>query len=145
VYEFDDSRWPLVVIRVREYATPDVTEQMRLDLDAMIDRGESFAILFDITDVEIPPRDEVMAVLKWTRTMREKYVRSFEQVEPRIPTFTAYHMPSMLGNLLRFILQMVPSIRSQHVVCTSFDEALAACEEAIVRLGLDHAPARRVG
>jgi hypothetical protein len=77
--------------------------------------------------------------------MRDRHVRNFEDVIPRIPTFTAYHMPSMLGNLLRFILQMMPSIRSQHVVCTSFEEARAACEEAIVRLGIDQRPSRRVG
>lgn len=136
MYEFDDSRSPLVVVRIREQARTDVTERMRADLNTLVERREPFAIIFDIVDVEIPPRAEVMGVIKWTRVMRDRYVRDFEDVTPRIPTFTAYHMPSMLGNLLRFVLQMMPSVRSQYVVCASFDEALAACEEAIDRLGL---------
>jgi hypothetical protein len=145
VYEFDDSRWPLVVVRIRGQARTDVTDRMRDDLSAMIDRREGFAIVFDIVSVEIPPRDEVMEIMRWTRDLRERYVRDFEDVFPRIPTFTAYHMPSMLGNFLRFVLQMLPSIRSQHVVCTSYEEAEVACEEAIVRLGIDQADARHVG
>ena len=143
VYEFDDSRRPLVVLRIRERATPDVVARMRADLDALVDRREPYAIIFDIVDVEIPPRAEIMDIMKWTREMRERFTRDFEQVTPRIPTFTAYHMPSMLGNLLRFILQMMPSIRSQHVVCASYEDAVAACEEAIVRLEIDQSVSRR--
>lgn len=132
-------------MRIREHARADVTDQMRGDLHALIERREPFAIIFDICDVEIPPRAEVMAVVQWTRELRDNYTRNFEDVIPRIPTFTAYHMPSMLGNLLRFFLQMMPSIRSQYVVCTSFEEALALCEEAIVRLGIDQPASRRAG
>ncbi|KIG16049.1 hypothetical protein DB30_04921 [Enhygromyxa salina] len=136
----------MVVLRVRDQARRDVTEQMRVDLNALIDRHEPFALIYDVTDVEIPPRDQIMEIMRWTRDLRERFASEFEQVTPRIPTFTAYHMPSAVGNLLRFILQMMPSLRSQYVVCTTFDEAMAACEEAIVRLGIsDQQSPRRAG
>src|SRR5688572_10065209 len=102
--------------------------RMRADLDALVERGQSYALNLDMVDIDIPPRAEVMQLLSWTRELRVRYTQVFDEAYPRIPTFTAYHMPSMLGNLLRFFLQMVPSIRGQHVVCTSFDEAVAACE-----------------
>ncbi|WP_146158557.1 hypothetical protein [Enhygromyxa salina] len=135
----------MVVIRIREHARGGVTERMRDDLNALLDRHEPFALIYDIVDVEIPPRAEIMEIIRWTREMRERFVREFEDVTPRIPTFTAYHMPSMLGNLLRFILQMLPSVRSQYVVCATYSEAMKLCEDAIVRLGIESTGSRQVG
>lgn len=134
VYEFDDSRRPLVVAHMRGHAGPAEIARFRADLDELVDRRESFAIVFDIVDVDLPPRAEIMAVLSWARELRARFTRDYDNATPRIPCFTAYHMPSVLGNLLRFFLQMLPSTRSQHVVCASYDDAVAACEEAIDRL-----------
>ena len=86
-----------------------------------------------------------MDLLAWTRSIRVRYTQVFDEAQPRIPTFTAYHMPSMIGNLLRFFLQMVPSIRGHQVVCTSFEEAVAACESALQQFELERTLSRNVG
>jgi hypothetical protein len=145
VYALDTSRSPLLILSMRGPVSATDIAQMKADLDGLIERGESYAMVWDLRDIDIPPRAEVMDLLNWTRALRVRYTQVFDEASPRIPTFTAYHMPSMLGNLLRFFLQMVPSIRGQHVVCTSFEEAVAACEAALQRLELERLPSRHVG
>ncbi|PRP98508.1 hypothetical protein ENSA5_29780 [Enhygromyxa salina] len=133
MYEFDDSRRPLVVARMRGHVDAAEIAQLRADLDALVDRRESFAIVFDFVEIELPPRAEVMGLLSWAREMRGRFSRYYDNATPRIPCFTAYHMPSMVGNVLRFFLQMLPSNRSQHVICASYEEAVEACENALAR------------
>ena len=145
MYELDVSRRPLLILSMRGPVSSIDIAQMKADLDQLVERGESFAMVWDIRDLDIPPRAEIMDLLTWSRDLRVRYTRVFDEAQPRIPTFTAYHMPSMLGNLLRFFLQMVPSIRGQHVVCTSFDEAVAACESSLHRLECERLPSRSVG
>jgi hypothetical protein len=145
VYAFDVSRRPLLIISMRGPVSADDMAQMKADLELLIERGEAFAMVWDFIDIDIPPRAEVMELLAWTRALRVRYTQVFDEAQPRVPTFTAYHMPSMLGNLLRFFLQMVPSIRGQQVVCGSFDEAVAACEAALKRLEFERLPSRNVG
>ena len=140
MYEFDDSRSPLLISRVRGVITDAELTQFCRDLDAIVERAEPFAILYDITDVPIPPRAQIMEVLAWNRRLRARYIELYDEANPPIPSFAAYHMPSMLGNLLRFFLQMVPSTRGQMAVCNSYDEALRACELALERMELDHPP-----
>lgn len=143
MYEFDDSRRPLLVMRMRDHVGAAELARFRADLDELVDRRESFAIVFDFVDVEIPPRAEIMALLGWVRELRARFTRYYDEATPRIPCFTAYHMPSMVGNLLRFFLQMLPSVRSQHVVCASYEDAVEACEVALVRLELVAPNSRR--
>jgi hypothetical protein len=145
VYELDESRRPLLILRMRGPVSADDLAGMRRGVETLIERAEPFAIVWDLVNIDIPPRAEVMDLLAWTRAMRVRYAEVFDEAKPPIPTFTAYHMPSMVGNLLRFFLQMVPSIRGQHVVCTSFDEAVQACEAALERFELERAPSRGVG
>jgi hypothetical protein len=142
VYELDDSRWPLLILSMRGPVSSTEIAKMKADVERLIERAESFAVVWDVRDVAIPPRAEVLELLSWTRAIRVRYAQVFDEAYPRIPTFTAYHIPSMLGNLLRFFLQMVPSIRGQHVVCTSFDEAVRACETALERLEFERMPSR---
>jgi hypothetical protein len=145
VYELDVSRRPLLILSMRGPVSSIDIARMKADLDQLIEAGESFAMVWDVSDVDIPPRDEVMELLSWSRGLRVRYTQVFDEAQPRVPTFTAYHMPSMLGNLLRFFLQMVPSIRGQHVVCTSFGEAVRACEAALERLESERLPSRNAG
>lgn len=99
-------------------------------------------MVWDLVDIDIPPRAEVMDLLQWTRALRVRYTQVFDEAQPRIPTFTAFHMPSLLGNLLRFFLQMVPSIRGQQVMCASLEEAVRACEASLARLEFERMPSR---
>lgn len=145
VYELDVSRRPLLILSMRGPVSSSDIARMKADIEQLIERAESFAMVWDIIDVDIPPRAEVMEILGWTRAIRVRYTQVFDEAQPRIPTFTAYHMPSMLGNLLRFFLQMVPSIRGQHVVCTTFEEGVRACEAALERLELNRLPSRNAG
>jgi hypothetical protein len=145
VYELDVSRRPLLILSMRGAASSHDIARMKADIEQLVETGESFAMVWDVVDVDIPPRAEVMELLSWSRALRVRYTQMFDEVHPRIPTFTAYHMPSMLGNLLRFFLQMVPSIRGQHVVCTSFEEAVRACEAALQRLEFERLPSRNAG
>jgi hypothetical protein len=145
VYEFDASRRPLLIIRMRGPVLADDLAQMKADVEALVERAEPFAMVWDFVGVDIPPRAEVLDLLAWTRALRDRYTQVFDEARPRIPSFTAYHMPSMLGNLLRFFLQMVPSVRGQHVVCSSFDEAVAACESALAQFEFERLPSRNVG
>jgi hypothetical protein len=145
VYALDVSRRPLLILSMRGPVSSTDLAQMKADLEQLVEQGQSFAMVWDIRDTEIPPRAEIMDLLTWTRELRIRYTQVFDEAQPRIPTFTAYHMPSMLGNLLRFFLQMVPSIRGQHIVATSFDEAVAACEAALKRLEFERLPSRNVG
>jgi hypothetical protein len=145
VYELDVSRRPLLILRMRGPVSPDELGRMKEDVEELIERAEPFAMVWDFVDIDIPPRAEVMDLLAWTRAVRARYTQVFDEAWPRIPTFTAFHMPSMLGNLLRFILQMVPSIRGHQVVCTSFDEAVAACEAALEQFEYERMASRSVG
>lgn len=142
MYEFDVSRRPLLILSMRGPVSSIEIAQMKADLEQLIERGESFALVFEMIDVDVPPRAEVMELLSWTRAIRVRYMQVFDEAQPRVPTFTAYHMPSMLGNLLRFFLQMVPSIRGQQVVCTSFEAAVRACEAALERLEFERLSSR---
>jgi hypothetical protein len=145
VYTLDDSRRPLLILSMRGPVSSNEIAQMKADLERLVEQGRSFAMVWDIRDTDIPPRAEIMDLLAWSRALRVRYTQVFDEAQPRIPTFTAYHMPSMLGNLLRFFLQMVPSIRGQHVVCTSYDEAVTACEAALKRLEFERLPSRHAG
>ncbi len=145
MYELDVSRRPLLILSMRGPVSSHEIARMKADIEDLIEAGRSFAIVWDVVDVDIPSRAEVMELLSWSRAVRVRYTQVFDEVHPRIPTFTAYHMPSMLGNLLRFFLQMVPSIAGQHVVCTSFEEAVRACEVALARLEFERLPSRNAG
>jgi hypothetical protein len=145
VYEFDDSRRPLIILRMHGPVTAAEIAQMQADVEVVVERAAPFSIVFDMVDINVPPRDEVMELLAWTRTMRVRYAELYDDAVPRVPSFTAYHMPSMLGNLLRFFLQMLPSLRNQHVICSSFEEAVTAAEDAASRLGREHSSSRHAG
>lgn len=138
MYEFDDSRRPLLILRMHGPVTTAEIEQMKADVHEVIERAEPFSLVFDMLDVDIPPRAEVMQLLAWTRAERLRYAELYDEAVPRVPSFTAYHMPSMIGNLLRFFLEMLPSLRNQQMICSSYEDAVAMAEEAIERLGLDH-------
>jgi hypothetical protein len=142
VYKLDVTRRPLLILSMRGPVSSSDIAQMKADVEQLVERGESFAMVWDIIDCDIPPRAEVMEILHWSRAIRVRYTQVFDEAHPRVPTFTAYHMPSMIGNLLRFFLQMVPSIRGQHVVCTTYEEAVRACEAALERLELERLPSR---
>jgi hypothetical protein len=145
VYELDASRRPLLILSMRGPVSSLEIARMKADIELLIERGESFAMVWDMLDLDIPPRAEVLELLSWTRAIRVRYAQVFDEAQPPIPTFTAYHMPSMVGNLLRFFLQMVPSIRGQHVVCASFEVAVRACEVALERLEFERLPSRNAG
>lgn len=145
VYEFDQTRRPLVVLRMRAPVSADELEQMKADVDALIERAEPFALLWDLDGVEVPARPVVMDLLAWTRSARTRFLQVFDDANPRIPSFTAYYLPGMIGNLLRFFMQMVPSIRAQQVVCSSFDEGLAACERALESMEFERQVSRHAG
>lgn len=142
MYELDVSRRPLLILSMRGPVSSIEIAQMKADLEQLVERGESFALVFDMIGVDVPPRAEVMELLSWTRALRVRYTQVFDEAQPRVPTFTAYHMPSMLGNLLGFFLQMLPSVRSQHVVCNSFEAAVQACETALERLEFERLSSR---
>lgn len=143
MYELDDSRRPLLVFRLRGRLERAEIGQFQADLDAIVDNFEPHAIVYDIVDVEIPPREVLQDLLRWNRDMRMRFRENFEKRPDPIPSFAAYYMPSMLGNLLRFFQQMLPSVRAQHVVCRSVDEAVEAAENALERFGLDVPPVER--
>jgi hypothetical protein len=142
VYELDVSRRPLLILSMRGPVSSSDLARMKSDLDRLVEAGEAFAMVWDLVDIDIPPRAEVMELLHWTRALRARYTQVFDEARPPIPTFTAFHIPSMLGNLLRFFLQMVPSIRGQQVMCASFGEAVRACEVALGRLEFERQPSR---
>lgn len=134
VYEFETGPRRLAIVRLRGQITREDLDRMIADTDAFLAEAASFAILYDISDAELPPREEVMRVLGWVQAARHRVQETYDRAVPPIPYFSAYYMPSMLGNLLRFFLQMIPSLRGQQIVCETAAQGLAACEEALDRM-----------
>lgn len=146
MYKLDESRRPLLILTMTGSLTSTEFAHMKIDVERIVERAEPYAMVWDLTDAEIPSRDQVMDLLAWTRVLRARYTQVFDEARPRIPTFTAYCLSSsMVANLLRFFLQMVPSIRAQHIVCDSFEEAVAAAESALERFECERMPSRQVG
>ena len=134
VYEFETGPRRLAIIRLRGQITREDLDRMIADTDAFLAEAEPFAFMYDISDAELPPRDEVMRVLRWVQAARNRVQDTYDRAVPPIPYFSAYYMPSMLGNLLRFFLQMIPSLRGQQVICQTAEEGREACEEALDRM-----------
>lgn len=123
----------MAIVRLRGQITDEDIDKMIADTEAFLRVGEPFAFMYDISDADLPSREEVMRVLRWVQSARQDVQTRYDQAVPPVPYFSAYYMPSMLGNLLRFFLQMIPSLRGQQMVCQTAEAGLEACEEALDR------------
>ncbi|NVB41781.1 hypothetical protein G6O69_28365 [Pseudenhygromyxa sp. WMMC2535] len=133
MYDFDDSRRPLVVARLRGRLSAEDIARFEADIDDLVDHPKAHVLLYDIAEVELPERQVIMEILRWTQDLRRRFRANYEDVLEPIPTFTAYYMPSRLGSLLGFFLEMSPQIRNQQMHFSNYEEALAACEDAVAR------------
>ncbi len=148
VYVFDDSRRPLVVLHMSGTVRVDEIARFKADVDALVDRGEAHAVVWDLAGLEIPAREVVMDTLRWTRALRVRYRGLYEDRPDPIPTYTAYHVPGRAGALLRFFEGMLPWLANHKGYFASFDEALAAAEQALRGFALEVPPPielRRLG
>ena len=149
MYVYDDSRHPLVIIHVSGSFTDAEIHRFMNDLRGLVDREAPHALIYDLAHAEIPRREVVMDMLRWTRELRVHHKALYEDRPDPIPTYTAYFMPGRLGSLLRFFEQMLPGIRNQQGYFEDLESAVVASEQALLRFGLDVPPAvlprRRAG
>lgn len=141
MYAYDDSRHPLVIIHLSGRVSDADISRFMVDLWALVDREAPHALIYDFAQAEIPPREVVMEILRWTREIRVHHKALYEDRPDPIPTYTAYFMPGRLGSLLRFFEQMLPGIRNQQGYFDSLEAAVVAGEQALLRFGVEVPPA----
>ena len=137
MYVFDDSRRPLLVVQLRGRVSLPELERFKADLDDLLARRQSYGLVYDFSEAEIPPREVIMDIVKWTRRIRLESREHFEHVAEPIPAYTAYFMSPRLAKLLRFVEQMTPRTEVPKGIFDSLEDAVAAAEQALWSYGVE--------
>ena len=137
MYVFDDSRRPLFVVQLRGRVSLSELARFEVDLDDLLSRRESYGIVYDLSEAEIPPREVIMDIVKWARRIRLESREHFERAPEPIPAYAAYYMSPRLAKILRFIEQMSPRTEVPQGVFDTREDAIVAAEQALWSFGVE--------
>lgn len=135
VIQFDDSRWPLLVIRVDGRPTAgDVEHYMKLHTQLLDGKGR-FASIADLTALRVP---ELGAIKRYTKSASEGDLQA-------LTIASAFVAPTpALRGMLSFVNQLLPP-KVPTVVAKTFEQALAHCVEHLEAAGLSVPDAAAAG
>ena len=143
MFEFDDSRRPLYVARLRGSATSADVEALEHHVLAMLRRAESYAIIWDLSEAEFPHRSQISRTMAVSKQMRVLSAELYDQASPPIPAFAAYFLNPRMAKLVDFVNRMMPKSDVPTAVFSSYAEALRESERVLQSYGVRLPPATR--
>lgn len=143
MFEFDDSRRPLYVARVRGTTTRADLDTLEHESLAMLRRAESYAIIWDLSQAEFPPRSLVSRTMAVSKQMRVLSAELYDEATPPVPAFAAYLLNPRMARLVHFVERMMPKSDVTSAVFSSYAEAVRESERVLHGFGVRLPPVTR--
>lgn len=132
---FDESRLPLVVIRIAGDLSTEGIHELERKIDALLDRHQPYALVWDMLDAKVPNRHNIMELLRWSKRSRLRAREEYALGPEPIPSYAAYVMRPTMVKVLLFLEQMTPQPDMPTGVFESVAEGIDAAEAMLERFG----------